>query len=480
MPSLINATLWSSIQRFGGLTIGFISNMVLARILNPEDYGIIALIMVFVGIADHLVDGGLGNALIQKKDLNQKDISTVFTTNLLVSIVLFFVIFISAPAIATFIKIEHFELFLRVEAIIVLLKAFYVVHFSMTNRDMEFKKLAKINLSCSFISTIIAITLAATGCGVWSLIIRNISLDVFALLFYYIVKRIPLSFAIYKESFKQLFSYGIFVAIANLAESLYANILSFILGKKFSVKELGYYNQAHSLEQIPVYSFSSVLNQVFFPFLSKEQGNLEKMRKDVLDSTRVMSFFMYPLMFYLICFAEPIIVLLYSEKWLPAVPFFQILCVIGFVNFMYHLNRSILKAIGKTKLLFILQIAVCVLGLTLITCAIRFGIYAVVISSVLNSVLSALIILYFTGMQIQLPIREQLGAVVFNLFVAAIVAIATYWLFSFVSWHDIVELVLGFLLFVVLYLSLQYLLGGSSFKLVFAVIKSRINSKNIK
>lgn len=477
MPSLINATFWSSIQRFGGLAIGFISNIVLARILCPEDYGVIALIMVFVGIADVLVDGGLGNALIQKKDLSQKDISTVFTTNLLVSVVLFLIIFISAPAIASFVKIEHFELFLRVEAIIVLLKALYVVHFSLITRDMEFKKLARINLSSSIISTIIAITLAFCGFGVWSLIIRNISLDVFALFFYYIVKRIPLSFAIYKESFKQLFSYGIFVAIANLVEGLYSNILSFILGKNFSVKELGYYNQAHSLEQIPVYSITSVLNQVFFPFLSKGQSNLEKMRNDVLDSTRVMSFFLYPLMFYLICFAEPIIVLIYSEKWLPAVPFFQILCVIGFVNFMSHLNRSILKAIGKTKLLFILLVTVCILGIILVFCAIHFGIYAVVISSVLTSVLSLLIILYFTGRQIQLPIREQLGAVAFNLFLSAIVAITTFWLFSLVSWHDIVEIILGFLLFVVLYLSLQYLLGGSSFKLVLTVVKSRIKPK---
>lgn len=476
MPSLINATFWSSVQRFGGLVIGFISNIVLARILSPEDYGVIALIMVFVGIADVLVDGGLGNALIQKKDLSQKDITTVFTTNLLVSVILFLVILISAPTIAAFVKIEHFDLFLRVEAIIILLKALYAVHFSLTNRDMEFKKLAKINLSCSFISTTIAITLASCGFGIWSLIIRNISLDVFALLFYYIVKRIPLSFAIYKESFKQLFSYGIFVAIANLVESLYANILSFILGKQFSVKELGYYNQAHSLEQIPVYSITSVLNQVFFPFLSKEQNNLEKMRKDVLNSTRVMSFFLYPLMFYLICFAEPIIVLLYSDKWLPAVPFFQILCVIGFVNFMYHLNRSILKAIGKTKLLFILQVVACVLGLTLSFCAIHFGIYAVVVSTVLNSVLSLLIILYFAGSQIQIHIREQMGAVFLNFVLSAFVAIATYWLFSLVSWHNIVEMVLGFLLFAVLYLSLQYLLGGSSFKIVFMVVKSRINS----
>lgn len=478
MASLINATLWSSVQRFGGLAIGFISNLVLARLLCPEDFGVIGLIMVFVGIADVLVDGGLGNALVQKKEIDRKDISTVFTTNLLFSTILFLLLFFLAPAIASYIDVEKFDLFLRVEAIMILLRAFIVVPSSLLNRDMDFKKLATIHLLVNAISTIIAIVLALCGFGVWSLILRNISLDAFTILFLYIVKRIPLSLSIYKDHFKQLFFYGIFVASANIAEGLYSNILSFILGKKFSVKELGYYNQAHSLEQIPVYSITSILNQVFFPFLSKKQDDQEQMKEDVIRSMSVMSFFLYPLMFFLICFAEPIIILLYSEKWLPAVPFFQILCVIGFTNFMYHLNRSVLKAIGKTKMLFILQISVCLLGLCLIVSAIHFGIYAVVIASVLNSTLSFMIIAFFTGRQIQLSFCRQIKAVLLNFIIAASVAISVYWLFSYANWHHLLVIVLGFLSYAVFYIILQHLFGGTSTKMIITIVQKRIIQKN--
>jgi O-antigen/teichoic acid export membrane protein len=343
---------------------------------------------------------------------------------------------------------------------------------------MDFKKLATINLSVNAISTIIAIVLASCGFGVWILILRNISLDAFTLLFLYVVKRVPLSLSIYKDSFKQLFSYGIFVASANIVETLYSNILSFILGKKFSVKELGYYNQAHSLEQIPVYSITSILNQVFFPYLSKQQSDPKKMTSDLIKSIRVMSFCLYPLMFFLICFAKPIIIFLYSEKWLPAVPFFQILCVIGFTNFMYHLNRSVLKAIGKTKLLFILQISVCLTGLLLIVGAIPFGIYTVVIASVLNSTLAFIIIAFFTGRQIKLSVYQQIKTVLPNFLISAVVAVFIYWLFSLVDWHFIVVIALGFLSYALLYIIFQYLVGSASMKIVVSIVKDRIAHKN--
>ncbi len=480
MPSLINATFWSSIHRFGGLAIGFVSNIVLARILCPEDYGILGLIMVFIGIADVLVDGGLGNALIQKKDIDEKDTSTVFTSNLIISFCLFVIIIFSAPAIASFVNIEHFEIFLRVEAITVLLRAFYVVHFSLMNREMEFKRLAQIQLSTNFFSTIITIALAYCGIGVWSLILKSIFHDVLLFILYYYYKRVKLSFRIYKASFKQLFSFGMFVAIANIVESVYSNILSLILGKKFSVKDLGYYNQAHALEQIPVYSITSILNQVFFPFLSKEQDDLDKMKTDVLKSLRVMSFFVYPLMFFLICFAKPLIVLLYSEKWLPAVPFFQILCTVGFTNFLYHLNRSILKAIGKTKYLFYLQVLICIVGLTLIILSIPFGIYALVVSTALNSMIGMLITLYLVSRLIKFSVFTQLKAVSMNFVLSSSIAVAVYLLFSFFTLNIIVELLLGFIAFAGLYLALQCIFGGLSTSIIIPVLKNNLYKKKGK
>lgn len=478
MPSLINATFWSSVQRFGGLAIGFISNIVLARLLCPEDYGIVGLIMVFVGIADVLVDGGLGNALIQKKEVFSDDISTVFSSNLVVSLILFLTIYITAPAIASYVEIDNFSLFLRVEAVMILLRALYVVHFSMMNRAMNFQLLAKINLTVNFISTFLAISMALMGCGVWSLIIRNLSIDFFSLLAFYLLYNVKFSLMINRESFRHLFSFGMFVGVSNLLEALYSNLLSFILGKKFSVKELGYYNQAYALEQIPVYSITSILNQVFFPFLSKEQDDKVKMKSDVNTSILAMSFCIYPIMAYLICFAKPIILFLYGEKWLPAVPFFQILCVIGYTNFLYHISRSILKAIDKTRTMFYLQICMFLLGLLLVFSAIPFGIYAVVIMVVTNSLISALLLMFVSGKYLNNSLHEQLGSVMLNLLLSIIAGGITFFVFKRAEWSPFLLLVVSFVFFSCAYLGAHFVINSKSFKLVSSVIDHYIKTHN--
>lgn len=477
MSSLITATIWTSIQRFGGLAIGFISNVILARLLCPEDYGIVGLIMVFIGIADVLIDGGLGNALIQKKEINQDDISTVFTSNLLISLFLFIIIFVFAPYIASYVEIERFSLYLRIEAIMILIRAFIIVHYSLMNRQMDFKKLAKIGLGVSFMSTTLAISMALCGCGIWSLIARNLSLDLFSLIVYFSVFKVKLSFYINKKSFSQLFSFGIFVAVANLVESLYSNILSFILGKRFSVQDLGYYNQAYALEQIPVYSMTSILNQVFFPFLSKEQDDHEKMRTDIRRSILGMSFLIYPLMSFLIFFAQPIIVLLYSEKWLPSVPFFQILCTLGYTNFLYHLNRSIMKAVGKSHILFYTQMIVCVIGLLLLVFAIPFGIYAVVISVALNSIIGMIIVASYAGSYINTNLFQQLREVIMNLLLSLTIGALIYWLFSLVSLHALLLLPLAIIVYFVSYFSVHHIIKSQSYTMVMSVLFSYYNQR---
>ena len=187
MNSLVSGTFWSTLQRFGSLAIGFVSNMVLARLLCPEDFGTIGMIMVFVSIADVLVDGGLGNAIIQKKNLNAKDIDTVFTSNLFFSLFLFFLIFGIAPFIEIYTEIYNLSLYLRVQSVMILIRAFYVVPFSILNKSLGFKNLAKIGIFASLVSTVVAISLAFLGFGIWSLIFRNIILD-FLLCILYIIK----------------------------------------------------------------------------------------------------------------------------------------------------------------------------------------------------------------------------------------------------------------------------------------------------
>ena len=460
--------------------ISFISNIVLARLLSPDDYGVVGFVMVFVGLADVLIDGGLGNALIQKKDICRDDVSTVFTTNLLLSIVLFFLFFIFAPFIEHYVNIENFSLFLRVEAIMILLRALYVVHFSILNREMDFQKIAFISLAASTFSIIVAISMAYSGFGVWSLIVRNLVIDFVSVVLYFLYYKIDFSLYISKRHLKSLFSFGFFVAISNLAETLYSNIVSIVLGKKFSVKDLGYYNQAYALEQIPVYSVTSILNQVIFPFLSKEQDDKKKMNADMEKSLYVMSFLLYPLMSFLIFFAEPIIVLLYSEKWLPSVPFFQILCVIGFVNFIYHLNRSVLKAVGKANVLFYTQIAVCIVGIVLIMASIKMGIFAVVMSVSISSIIGMIIVTFFSGPYIELNLLKQLKCVFLNLMISLMVGALVYWGVSYFDLIPLVLLILSVLCYAVVYLIIHYILQTCSYGLVKMILVSYINQKESK
>lgn len=479
MKGIINATIWSSIQRFGSLAISFVSNMVLARLLCPEDFGTVALIMVFVGFADVLVDGGLGNALIQSKEISQKDTSTVFTTNLCISLFLFITIFITAPAIATYVNIINFDLFLRVESVMILIRAFYVVHFSLANRQLAFKVLARIGLTTNFLATLTAILLAYFGFGVWSLIIRNIALDLIACLLYLMNQKIFLKLYIDKNSFKKLFGFGFFVAVTNLIESAYSNILSFIIGKKFNVKELGYYNQAHSLEQIPVYSMSAVLNQVFFPFLSKIQDEKSLIKADIRKSMMCISFIMFPLMTFLICFARPIIVLLYSAKWLPAVPFFQLLCIAGFLNGFYHLNRSVLKAVGKTKALFYGQLFVCIFGLLLVLIALPFGMKTVVGVSALNSITAFVVFAVIAGRQMDYGVLSQVRDVSVNLMVSIITGLVVIGINSILPLHDIILLLVMTPLYGLVYWCIHCLLHSKSYQLISTVAKNHLENSKI-
>lgn len=480
MPSLFNSTLWSAIQRFLGLAISFVSNIVLARLLCPDDFGAVAMIMVFVGFADVLVEGGLGNALIQKKEITQNDIRTVFTTNFVVSVSLFLLLFSCSSFIEDYVKIEGFSLFLRVEAVIVLIRAFYVVNHALMNREMKFKQLAVISLTTHSISTIGAVTLAFCGCGVWSLIIKNILLDLSSCFFYAIVLKVPYRFGFKRDSFSKLFSFGIFVSLSNMAETAYSYFLSFILGKKYSVEQLGYYNQAFSLEQIPVYSTTMVLNQVLFPFLSKSQDNKAAIKETIKQSALATSFFVFPLMAFLIFFAEPTIIFIYSAKWLPVVPYFQILCVYGFTNFIYHSNRNVLKSIGASKMLFNTQLVCTILGILLIVVGLQFSIFVVISLVVSTSVLELLIIGGYAGKKINYSIFKQMLDVLPNMIFSFISSSLAYFLLCFMTVPSFLQIVLGGIICLSIYLLLQVIFHLQSYSLVYDVLKRSVITKRKK
>lgn len=441
--------------------------MVLARLLNPDDFGTIGLIMVFVGMADVMVDGGLGNALIQKIKLNNNDISTVFSSNLVISLFLFLLIFIFAPALEQYTEVEKFSLYLRVESLMIILRALYVVNFSLTNKQLHFKELSVINISANFIAVIASITMAIYGCGIWSLIFRNIILDLTLLIIYSIRSRIHVRIGFDKLSFRQLFNFGSFIALSNVLESLYSNVVSFFIGKMYSVKDLGYYNQAYSLVQIPIYSVTSVLNQVLFPFFSINQNDKNKIKLTTKTSIQVFAFCLYPIIVYLICFAKPIIILLYSEKWLPAVPYFQILCLTGFFNAIIHINRSVLKSLGYSHLLFKIQLALSMIGLFLVYIGLQYSLKILIFFIVLNTFISLTITGLFAGNKIGYSIYKQMLDVLPIFVISVVVGLLCFFGFRFIEIPNILQAFLG-----IIFYGIFYILLNAIFKIdVFLTLK---------
>lgn len=475
MPFIKNrvliATLWSFLQRTGSLIIGFIANMVLARLLDPEDFGCIAIILVFTTFADILIDSGLNGALIQKKNVTKQDVSTVFTFNLSISITLFILFFFAAPYIERFVDIPNLTIYLRVESIALLIRAFYCIQAAFLSKNLKFKNLAKYNITSSAVSVSVAIVMAALGCGVWSLVAKNVVLQLSLCLLYRHASKVPYRLGFSKESFKELFGFGWFVAMTAFLDVLYSNLTSFLVGKRYSVKDLGYYNQAYSLQQIPVYSLSMVVTNVLFPFMSKMQDDGSRVLYNTRRVFKVSTLFVFPLMVYLIFFAKPVIVFIFSSKWEPSAVYFQILCFGGMVNALIHICRNVLKSIGETKSLFLSQIVITSIAIAGMMFFLRFELKWLVVWVSACSYINWIVIGFITGKKIGYNIFLQLKDIALNIVFSLIAGVLSYLLFGNLISNVIVVTFVSASFFAVVYFLLHFMFKTDSFNTLLSSVK---------
>lgn len=273
----ISGMLWTAVQRFGRMGIMFVGNLVLARLLSPEDFGYIGMLMVFIAIANTFVDSGFGAALIQRKEPTQTDYSTIFYWNLIVAFFFCGVFYISAPWIAAFYKLPDLVPILRVQSLVLILNAFSIIQLNQLTKQLEFKILAKVNLVAALGGVVLGILTAYMGWGVWSLVVMNLS-NAFLLnvVVWYATKWKPM-WCFSWQSFKSLFGYGSLILVSSLIETIYTNIQLLIVGRVFSAKTLGYFTQAKKMEEVPVIGLSEVVNQVTFSVYSQVQDDKQRL-----------------------------------------------------------------------------------------------------------------------------------------------------------------------------------------------------------
>ena len=345
--------IWTALQKYSTMFIQFISGIILARLLTPFDYGCIGMLMIFMVLAESFIDGGFGSALIQKKRPTQEDYSTIFWFNVSMSVLLYAILYVSAPAIARFYEIPLLCDVLRVQGIILFIYAFNIIQRNQLRKKLNFKVLSIITISTSIIALTVTIIMAYHGYGVWALVAQHL-LTAFipALVFWFYIKWRPI-WTFSWQAFRELFSFGFYMFLTNLLNQFGQQLQGLLIGKMYNPATMGYYSKAHSTEKLASNSISSVMMQVTYPLYAEVQDDKKQLANIIKRITMTISYIIFPLMFILLLCAKPIFLLLYSDRWLPSVPYFQVLCIAGLAACLQSVNNNAIAAVGKSKALFV-------------------------------------------------------------------------------------------------------------------------------
>lgn len=482
MASLAQKTtdgvVWSTLQRFVVMGVTFISNVVLARILSPEDFGCIAMLMIFIGLSNTFIDGGFGSALIQKKEPTQIDYSTIFYWNLILSFFLYGVLFFGAPLIAGFYKIDLLTSVLRVQGTVLILNAFSIVQQNQLRKKLEFKKLAIVNILSSIVSLLIAIGTAMSGWGVWSLVAQQISLSALNAILVFIATRWKPQLVFSSKSFHELFNFGGFILLSNLFSTLSNEIQGLLVGRMFTPATLGLYNQAYRLEGSAANTVSDITNQVTYPVLSSLQNDRQKLKSALKRFIQVPAFVCCPIMAFFIVAAKPIIILIYSEKWVACVPYLQILCLAGLAVCLQGSANQAITAIGKSKVFFrwtiikrTLTIVLSVVGIML--AGMNGLLWCLVIGTWSVYFINGYLVEKHIGYSLIRQMMDILPFILLSVILGALAAL----LGSFLSMNMYVVAVLQLILIITLYLVFSLIFKFECLSFMINLIKGRIKKQ---
>lgn len=469
--------MWGAVGKVGTLTINFLCNLVLARLLMPEDFGCIGMLAIFLAVSNIFIQGGLGAALIQKKEPTKLDYSTVFYWNLTFALIFYLILYASAPAIARYYEMPLVQPLLRVQSLVLIIQSFAIVQITTLQKQMNFKALAIRNMAAALSGTLIAIPMALRGFGAWSLVASAITAAIVNVLLLWKMSSWRPSWEFSFSSLRSLFGFGGLMLFSSLAETLYTNLQGLIIGKRFSANDLGYFTQAKKLEEIPVTGLSSIVNEVTFPAFASIQDDHERLLAGVRKSTKALSFLNFPMMILLMIVAYPLITLLYGSKWETSVPYFQILCISGLIYTINTLNTNVIKSLGKGKIYFIIQITKRAIGIALILIGMGFGIYGLLWAVASVSYISFIINALVNKKLINYGLFRQLGDVGVCLVIALVSGALTYAIGQMLHCHIYITMLIQIVIYLVFYLLMAKLLKMEELSTYLGIISKIIHRK---
>lgn len=474
VKSIISGLSWSFGERILAQGITFGVSIILARILSPTEYGLIALVLIFINLSNVFVVSGLGEALIQKSETTDGDFSTMFWSSLFFSIFIYIFLYNLSPFIAKLYRKDEVIWILRILALKLPLASINTIQRAYLSRRMEFKKFFFSTLGGTVISGIVGIILAYKGYGVWALVfqyITNSTIDTLVL-FLIINWKPKLIFDI--NSAKSMIKYSLKIMGASFINELYSEIRSLIIGRVYSPADLAFYNRGNQFPSLFITNINTSICTVFFPVMSRLQDKKEELKNLSKTTLIVSTYVIFPLLMGLVGVSKNLVTVLLTEKWLPSVFYLNVLCFYWMVQPMQSVNWQILKAVGRSDLCLKLEIIKKTIGFSLVFFTMFISVEAMAYSTTVFAIISMLINMIPNGKLINYYFYEQLKDIMINVFLSGSMCLIVFISGNILSFSNMVNLFLQILIGVIYYISISYILKIESF----FILKDKILSKN--
>ena len=470
--TVISSLVWKFLERLGTQGIQFVVSIILARLLLPSDYGIITMIMVFTAIANSFIQSGFSTSLIQKKNSDELDFSSVLYTSFVIAIICYLILYFTSPLIADFYQMPQIKVILRVLALTLFFGAFNSVQNAKLSKDMKFKTLFFSSLGAIIVSGTTGITMAYLGFGAWALVGQQLANIIASTIILWFTSgwRPKIIFSLTRV--KGLFSYGWKIMCSSLIDTFYQNLYNLVIGKFYNSATLGNYNKGEQFPKLIAVNIDGAIGSVMLPAYAREQERKDKVKKMVRRAIVTSSLILFPLMLGLAAIAEPLVKILLTDKWLGCVPFMQILCVIYALYPINTANLQAIKALGKSDYFLKLEIIKKILGITVLIITVPHGVYTMAIGQIIVTIISTMINAFPNRKLLNYNYFEQVKDILPNLLIAILMFIVVYPIKYLID-NTILLLTIQIIVGAIIYIALMNIFKVEAFNYLFDIIEKR-------
>lgn len=473
---VLNSLIWRYAERIGAQGVSFVVSIILARILAPDAYGTIALVTVFTSILNVFVDSGLGSALIQKKDADDLDFSSVFYFNMFVCCLLYVIVFFAAPIIAQFYNNNTLTPIIRVLSLSLIISGIKNIQHAYVSRNMQFKRFFFATLGGTIGAAVIGIWLAYNGYGVWALVVQQVfNLTVDTIILWITVRWRPQRCFSW-ERLKELLSYGWKLLVSSLLDTGYSKLRQLIIGKMYTTSDLAFYNRGETFPHLIVDNINTSINSVLFPTMSQIQDDRERLKEMTRRSIKTSTYIMAPLMMGMAFCAEPIVRLLLTEKWLECVPYMRIFCITFMFYPIHTANLNAIKAMGRSDIFLKLENIKKIMGIILLLSTMWFGVMIMAYSLFLSTTLSMIINSWPNRKLLDYKYESQMKDILPSIALAVGMGLCVYTV-QYFGMNDVVTLLIQIPLGVLIYIAFSRIFKYEAFLYLLEIVKQRFKNK---